>query len=105
MYKMRIVLASLALLSAQHIFAETSQNASSDSDMTPKPCLSIVKACKKAGFTRHGQEGKRFWKDCMKPLILGQTVTGVTLDAQVGQACRAAKVEELKAKLQELQAQ
>jgi hypothetical protein len=50
------------------------------------PCRIIAGACKaaKPGATRH-----EIWDNCMKPIIAGQTVTGVTVNSTDVQACQA----------------
>lgn len=65
-------------------------------------CSALVKACKAAGFKRH-KEGKRFWQDCMHPLLLSKSVSGVTLDADQVKACRDKKITQLQNELTELQ--
>jgi hypothetical protein len=72
-------------------------------DDESKPCAAIVKSCLDAGYTRDGGTGKTFWKDCMKPVILGQTVQGVSVDANTVKMCRADKIAQLKKDLQEFQ--
>lgn len=93
---------SLALLAAclivQPVFAD--EDMSSDS----KPCVTIVKACLDAGFTHQKIDGKQFWNDCMRPLVLGKQVAGITIDANEVKACRAAKISELEQELNELKA-
>jgi hypothetical protein len=101
MYKVRMVIASLAILAAQQVFADATTDMSSDGDA--KSCLVVVKACKAAGFVRRGGTGKRFWMDCMKPVLLGQSVKGVTVDAATVKDCRTSKIAAIKQKLQELQ--
>ncbi len=68
-----------------------------------KPCGVIANACLSAGFVRTEIEGKRIWEDCMKPVILGQAVNGVTVDSTVVKACQVQKLEELQTELKELQ--
>lgn len=85
-----------ALLFIQPVFADNDM--SSDS----KPCATIVKACLDAGYTRDS-DTKRFWQDCMKPIVLGQTVQGVTVDAATVKSCRSDKINQLKHELKEFQ--
>ncbi|MBV8801637.1 MAG: hypothetical protein JO131_01485 [Gammaproteobacteria bacterium] len=85
----------------KNVFADTenmSTTAAKDS-----PCASIATACSTAGFIRTDVAGKQFWQDCMKPVILGKLVPGVTVDTATVQACRMSKIEELKSELKELQ--
>jgi len=92
MRKIRMVLLLAAIFSAQSVFAHDS-----------KSCKIIADACSKAGFTRTEKHGKDFWKNCMKPVVLGQTVKGVTVDADAVKTCRNDKIEELKKELAELE--
>lgn len=97
MRKIRIILAIAALAAIQVSFA--------DDDMTSdsQACSTIANACSTAGFARTDMQGKKFWQDCMKPILLGQTVTGVTIDAATAKQCRTDKIEELKKELKEFQ--
>jgi hypothetical protein len=55
-----------------------------------QPCKKLMEACKAAGFVKgQAQAGKNIMKDCMKPLMTGQSVSGVTVDAGDIQACQA----------------
>jgi hypothetical protein len=93
MRKIHIVLVLATLLAAQPIFAD---------DTDSKPCAAIADACSKAGFDKT-TEHKKFWKKCMKPVILGQTVQGVTVDPAVVKACRANKMNKMQKELKEMQ--
>ena len=84
-----------AILLVQPVFAD-------DMNSNEKPCATIVKSCLDAGYTRDAADGKQFWKDCMKPLVLGKTVSGITVDAKDVKACRSAKIIKLKQELSEL---
>lgn len=67
-----------------------------------KQCVNIAKACNDAGFTKNGAAGKKFWKDCMRPIVLGKTVAGVTTDASDVKGCRSIKIKNLERKLDSL---
>ena len=95
----RPVLVLVALLLAQPVLASDDQEMSNS-----KPCAAIAKACAHAGFSRKETPNKKFWADCMKPVILGQSVKGVTVDADTVKACRANKVDEMKKELSEFEA-
>jgi hypothetical protein len=57
-----------------------------------EPCRQITHACKSAGFVRgEAKEGKGLFKDCVQPILKGQTVQGVTVDPSVVQACQQKK--------------
>jgi hypothetical protein len=46
------------------------------------PCHAIEAACKGAGFVKGGAaQGKGLWKDCIKPVLDGNAVSGVNVGA------------------------
>lgn len=94
----RMIFVLVAIFLMQPVFAD-------DQDMSPgdRPCAAVAQACVKAGYGRKAGPGKNFWMSCMKPLILGQTVNGATVDADTVKTCRASKIEQLKKELQELE--
>ena len=59
------------------------------------PCKKIEAACEAAGFARgaHKNGSKGLFMDCIKPLMAGQPVAGVTVDASDVQACQARKAK------------
>jgi hypothetical protein len=67
------------------------------------PCSDIAKACMNAGYTRDDDGDKKFWKDCMKPIIFGMKVSGVDISPETAKSCRTDKIKEFKKKLQEFQ--
>lgn len=66
-------------------------------------CKVIAKACSKAGFKRKEGSGKEFWTNCMKPVIMGQSVKGINIPADQIKACRDAKIAAMQEELKELQ--
>ena len=96
MLKIRIALVLAAVIASQSVFA----------DMAPegKECGAIAKACLKAGYSRSETQHKKFWTDCMKPVILGQSVKGVKVDADTVTTCRTKKIAEMKSELNDLEA-
>lgn len=98
MRKLFIILAPILLLAAQQSFAHSSDPFAASSP----ECESIAKICLTAGYTREGTQGKEFWHDCMKPILFGKTVTGVTVDDKVVRVCRAFKIANLKNQIEEL---
>lgn len=86
-----------ALLIMKPVFADD------DMSTEDKPCAAIVKSCLDAGYVRHAT-GKQFWKDCMKPLLLGNSVTGVNVNATDVSTCRTAKISKLEQELSDLKA-
>jgi hypothetical protein len=59
------------------------------------PCKQIIAACESAGFEKgmHKKDGKGLFKDCLDPILAGQTVAGVTVDPSLVPACQAAKAK------------
>ena len=96
MHKIRILLGLAAVLLMQTVFAD-------DMSADSKPCAMIADACLKAGYTRGDAQDKKFWLDCMKPVIFGKTVAGVTVDPATVKACRVNKIDQMKKELKELQ--
>jgi hypothetical protein len=99
MRKSHLALILATTFLSQAAFADTDIDMDSDS----KPCAKIAKSCLDAGYTREAAVDKRFWQDCMKPVILGRTVDGVNLDTDTVKMCRADKIAKLKKELLELQ--
>ncbi len=95
MRKFHLAIVVAAAFLAQPVLAD--QDMSDDS----KPCASIAKACMDAGYSQ-GSTDKRFWKDCMKPVILGQSVKDVNIDSDTVKMCRADKIAQMKKELEEL---
>jgi len=62
------------------------------------PCKQIIQACQQAGFEKgeHKTDGKGVYKDCLTPILAGQTVAGVTIDPSVVTSC-----QEMRAKHQQ----
>jgi hypothetical protein len=53
------------------------------------PCKSIFEACKSAGFVKHGPAGRGMLENCIKPILMGQSVPGVTVSPDDVSACKA----------------
>ena len=86
MTKKLIVLSLLSLLSLS-LYAEEKHEAS-------HPCMQIKSACAAAGFTKGDHKNKKgLHLDCMKPILDGQTVAGVTVSADVISACKSKQAE------------
>ncbi len=100
MHKIRTILMLIAMVATQQVFAADAADMSSSDD---KSCSTIANACLAAGFVKTESADKGIWRDCMKPIILGQTVAGVTVDSSVVKACRIHKIKELKMELKEFQ--
>ena len=64
---------------------------SADEGAAPRkhPCHAIKAACKAAGFERGDhKEGKGLFSDCMRPILEGKAVAGVTVKAEDVQGCK-----------------
>lgn len=72
--------------------------------MDSKACNTIVEACKKAGYEKDKDAEKKFWQDCMKPIVLGKSVKDVTIDSDTVKQCRTDKIAELKKQIKEFEA-
>lgn len=94
-----LILALFSLFVYHPAFAKD-QMVAPDEASSPD-CESIAKACEDAGFTREGGEGKAFWHDCMRPILFGKQVSGVSIDAKVVRACRQFKIKNLQQQLDE----
>jgi hypothetical protein len=54
-----------------------------------QPCKQIEQACSSAGFVKgEAKEGKGLFKDCVQPILHGQSVNGVTVDPSIVAACK-----------------
>lgn len=99
MRKVHIIMVLMAAFATQQAFADTMSADSSDD----KACTTIADACLSAGYVKTESANKGIWRDCMKPIILGQAIPGVKVDSSVVKSCRANKIKELKMELKEFQ--
>ena len=97
MRKIHLFVVLTSVLSIQVAFADDAAMSES------KPCKAIAQACLKAGYSRKESYDRKFWFDCMKPVILGKTVKGVKVDANTVKSCRSDKITELKQELNEFE--
>lgn len=95
MRKIHIALMVMATLFSSSVFANHM--------MDSKACGMIVDACKKAGYTKGDNGDKRFWVDCMKPIIMGKSVKDVTIDSATIKQCRTDKIADMKKQLKEFE--
>src|SRR6185295_17454700 len=95
MRQVRTTLMLMAILAAQQVFAADSAG--------DKSCSTIADACLAAGFVKTESATKGIWHDCMRPVILGKTVSGVSIKASVVKSCRADKIRDLKMELKEME--
>lgn len=100
MRKILITLSLLVLCSAQQVFADDFSDALYGSDQS---CKTIAKKCIAAGYKQRESGDKKFWFDCMKPILLGKAVSDVTIDTTTVKTCLNNKIEQLKQELQEMQ--
>jgi hypothetical protein len=77
---MKAKIASIAVISGLPLVAWGGAN----------PCAPIKAACEAAGY-KHGAHnaGKGLGKDCIHPIVSGQTVAGVTVSPNDLAACKA----------------
>lgn len=87
-------LVSMLTLSTQ-VLADMNEN---------KQCDTIAKACLSAGYTKNDGQGKQFWQDCMRSILLNKSVSSVNVEKQDVSACRAYKIEKMKDEMNQLQA-
>jgi hypothetical protein len=82
----KLLILSLASLLSLSLQAEDAKN---------HPCQKIKTACESAGFKKgdHKKNKKGLHVDCMKPVMAGQTVAGVTVSAEDISACKVKQVE------------
>lgn len=63
-----------------------------DKEPTEGPCMKLKEACVAAGFEKgKHKEKKGLMMDCMKPLMHGETVAGVTVSPEDLAACKEKK--------------
>lgn len=92
-------LSLMATFSVSFAFADTTPASQQMTTMKHHgPCKTVAEACKAAGFIRgkDAPAGKGLFHDCMKPLLHGQSVAGVTVDSVDIQACKARIAERKK---------
>jgi hypothetical protein len=66
------------------------------------PCKKIMEACTAAGFKKgEWKVGKGLYKNCMHPIMEGQTVPGVSVTSGDVQSCKAHKAAH-KEKMEEM---
>jgi len=90
------------ILSALMISVLLSSFAFAEDDAKTKeegPCKKVMDACKAADFAKGDHKMKKgLFKDCMQPILAGQSVPGVTVEADVVSACKAIKDAKHKTK-------
>lgn len=94
MRKIHMGVAVIAVLFSSSVFAHM---------MDSKACMTVVDACKKAGYVKGDNGDKRFWMDCMKPVIMGKSVKGVSVDSATIKQCRTDKIADMKKQMKEFE--
>jgi hypothetical protein len=86
MNKKLMVLCLFSFLSVS-VFAE-------EKHVDGHPCKQIKSACEAAGFIKGGHKDKKgLHLDCMKPILDGQAVAGVSVSAEQISACKIKQAE------------
>lgn len=63
------------------------------------PCEKIKTACESAGFIKGDHKDKKgLYIDCMKPVLEGQSVTGVTITSEDVSACKEKRAKHKEKK-------
>lgn len=65
--------------------------------------MNIAAACESAGFRISGPTGKSIWPDCVKPILAGQTIAGVSPDPADIQACKEKKTQRKMQRMNSMQ--
>ncbi|HEY8272260.1 MAG TPA: hypothetical protein VIG33_15320 [Pseudobdellovibrionaceae bacterium] len=77
---MKSLVAIFVLLGSSGAFAQGKES---------RPCQQIKSACEAAGFIKGGhKEKKGLYKDCLEPIMAGQSVAGVMIGADLITACK-----------------
>jgi hypothetical protein len=91
---MKTLLLTLIVLGSGSSFAQSTGTAPAGKT---HPCQQVKSACESAGFVKGDHKDKKgLYKDCMQPLMAGQSVAGVSVGADVISACKAKKAEHGK---------
>lgn len=77
---MKYLLLTISLLVSFSVFS-TAQAA--------RPCQPIVKACILAGVIQSSASRQVMFENCVKPIISGNSLSGVQVDSSVINACKA----------------
>lgn len=93
MKKLSGLVASTIILFSSATFADM---------MMDDSCRQIVNACKSHGFNKDNDK-KNFWMNCMKPILLNQSVSGIHVDPAQVKTCREKKIEKMQEELKALQ--
>jgi maleate cis-trans isomerase len=90
------LIALSTILLMQSAFADETANT-----IAAKQCEAIARACVSAGYVEKNSTDKEFWQDCMKPVLMGQTVKGVNSTSAQAAGCKALKIQNMENELQE----
>jgi len=83
----KLSLLSLALLASSLVAF------SAHAEEKSHPCKALHAACEAGGYVKgaHKKNGKGLFKDCLKKLMAGESVEGVTVPSDEVAACKAKK--------------
>lgn len=85
--------------------SSNAMKASAPTQAKNRPCLNIAVACENAGYRLStSMPGKNIWKDCVKPIVGGTAVSGVSAASADIQACKT-KMAQKKMKHMEMKQQ
>lgn len=86
--KKLVMMGSFVVLAASLGLADNAVPAATGK--APGPCKQIIQSCEQAGFEKgmHKKDGKGLYKDCLDPILAGQSVAGVTVDPAVVTSCQ-----------------
>jgi len=83
------ILGSIVTLMGAWSWADTTPPPSGSNNGAGQPCKQIEQACTSAGFVKgEAAQGKGLYKNCVQPILKGQSVNGVTVDPSVVSACK-----------------
>jgi hypothetical protein len=90
------LLISLAFFAGTVTFTQVSLADSTAAPGANHPCMQlrnqVISACQAQGFVKgQAKEGTGLYKDCVEPVIHGQTIKGVSADPNLLAACQAKK--------------
>ncbi|HTL13269.1 MAG TPA: hypothetical protein VL588_12315 [Bdellovibrionota bacterium] len=93
----RSLLVLIAALTFAPVFANA-DDAAKPAGKGEKPCMKVKAACEAAGFKKGGHKdgNKGLHVDCMKKIMGGESVEGVTVSSSDVDACKAKRAAHHK---------
>ncbi len=88
------VLALISLITTLYVYADDAKQEQS-TPATEGACSKVREACEISEFMKQIVDGKKrsLYKDCMQPILNGDKVEGVTVDAVDIKSCNLKKAE------------